>query len=178
MSTPVSKPVVARQPLPPTVEALLRYVLTAFGAYALGKGWVDDEGLQVLTGFVLVAAPVVWGLISTYTNRKEQLSVAEDPRVPDTVAVPSTADTSTIVRLLPALLLLTFFLGGCTTLQNPPTGGQGPDAPATAPGGRKAALCSAIELATLPDPSGATGTAEQQTFNALAAWANRWLRCP
>jgi hypothetical protein len=80
-------PVEASKPLRPTLEATARYVLTAGGSYALGRGWVQSDTLQFITGLFVVSLPA-WGIIGTYINRKEQRAVAENPAVPDSVMTP------------------------------------------------------------------------------------------
>lgn len=57
--------------------ALGRYILTAGGAYALGKGWVDQELLQLLTGLLTIAAPALYGVWKTWHNKSRLLTVAE-----------------------------------------------------------------------------------------------------
>lgn len=68
------------------LAALGRYLLTAGGAFALGKGWVDDDTLQFLTGLLTVAAPAAWGIYRAYANKRRLIDVAQDARVPDSVA--------------------------------------------------------------------------------------------
>lgn len=59
------------------LTTLGRYLLTAGGSYALGKGWIDGELLQLLTGLVAVVAPIVWGIYKTWTNKKQTIVLAD-----------------------------------------------------------------------------------------------------
>jgi len=65
------------------IAALLRYLLAACGAFALGRGWVDNETLQFITALVTVAAPMAYGVYKAYVH-KTQLLTAE-PYVPNNV---------------------------------------------------------------------------------------------
>jgi hypothetical protein len=55
------------------VSTLLRYLLASGGAFALGKGWIDDATLQFLTALVTVALPMGWGLWKTYQSKKTNI---------------------------------------------------------------------------------------------------------
>jgi len=71
--------------VPAQLAALLRYMLTALGSYAIGKGWIDGELLNVLTGLATVAAPAIWGMWRTWQTRKTMVTVGE--AAPNSVAV-------------------------------------------------------------------------------------------
>lgn len=66
------------------VATLLRYLLAAAGSFALGRGWIDSEALQALTGLVTVAAPIAWGIYRTYTAKQKLITTAA--YAPDSVA--------------------------------------------------------------------------------------------
>lgn len=66
------------------ITTLARYLLTAVGSFALGKGWIDGEALQMLTGLVTIAAPAAWGIWKTYTSKKQRIVLAE--AAPNSVA--------------------------------------------------------------------------------------------
>ena len=57
------------------ISTLLRYVVAAGGAFALGKGWIDDATLQFLTALVTVVLPMGWGLWKTYTAKDKLITV-------------------------------------------------------------------------------------------------------
>jgi hypothetical protein len=59
------------------ITTLVRYVLTAFGGYALGKGLIDNDTLNLVTGFVTVAIPAAWGLWKTYQHKKQAIDLAD-----------------------------------------------------------------------------------------------------
>lgn len=71
-----------------TIEGQLatlgRYLLTTLGGFALGRGWIDGEALQLLTGLLTVAAPTAWGIWKTFTAKKRQIVLAH--AAPDHVA--------------------------------------------------------------------------------------------
>lgn len=65
-------------------STLLRYLLASGGAFALGKGWIDDATLQFLTALVTVALPMGWGIWRTYTAKQKLIQTAQF--APDSVA--------------------------------------------------------------------------------------------
>jgi hypothetical protein len=68
-----------------TVGTLLRYLVTSVGGYALGKGWIDNELLQILTGLVTVGLPLAYGVYKNYVHKTQLLVTAE--AAPNSVAV-------------------------------------------------------------------------------------------
>lgn len=56
-----------------------RYILASGSAYALGKGWVTEQGLQVLTGLLGVLAPLVYGAWRQWHSKKTLIDAANDP---------------------------------------------------------------------------------------------------
>jgi hypothetical protein len=63
--------------IPGQLWALFRYILTAGGAYAIGKGWIDGELLTLLTGFATIAVPTMFGVWKVYHAKKESVALAE-----------------------------------------------------------------------------------------------------
>jgi hypothetical protein len=61
-----------------------RYLLTAAGAWAIGKGYITDQTLQAITTLVTIIAPAAYGMWRTY-HSKRQLVVAADA-APNSVA--------------------------------------------------------------------------------------------
>lgn len=59
------------------VTTLARYLLTTFGGFALGKGWIDSDMMQLLTGLVTIAAPTAWGIWKTYTSKLQRIELAD-----------------------------------------------------------------------------------------------------
>lgn len=74
MTTPIT---VTDNTLEGQITTLARYLLTAVGGFALGRGWIDNELLQLLTGIVTVAAPTAWGIWKTLQNKRQLITVAE-----------------------------------------------------------------------------------------------------
>lgn len=66
------------------IGTLARYLIAAAGAFALGKGWIDDATLQALTAVVTVAAPMAYGIWKTYTAKAKLIATAQF--APDDVA--------------------------------------------------------------------------------------------
>lgn len=67
------------------IGALLRYLLTAIGGFAIGKGWIASDLLELLTGLLTVAAPTAYGIWLTWRNRRALVAAAEV--APDAVAL-------------------------------------------------------------------------------------------
>lgn len=59
------------------LTTLGRYLLTTLGGYALGKGWIDSDLLQLLTGLVTIGLPTAWGIWKTYTAKQQAIALAE-----------------------------------------------------------------------------------------------------
>jgi hypothetical protein len=66
--------------VPGQFAALGRYVLTAVGAFALGRAWISNDALQLLT----VAAPTIYGVWKTWHSKEKLVEVAS--AAPDSVA--------------------------------------------------------------------------------------------
>lgn len=66
------------------VATLLRYLLAAAGSFALGRGWIDSEALQALTGLLTVAAPMAYGIWVQHKNKQKLIQTAA--YAPDSVA--------------------------------------------------------------------------------------------
>lgn len=66
------------------VGTLLRYLVAALGAFALGKDWIDDATLQALTGLVTIGLPIAWGIWKTYTGKQKLITTAQ--AAPESVA--------------------------------------------------------------------------------------------
>lgn len=85
MSTDTSPPFeVTDETLIGQLTTLVRYLLTSFGGYALGKGWIDNELLQALLGLVAVVVPAAYGVYKSYTNKTRLIIAAKS--APDSVA--------------------------------------------------------------------------------------------
>lgn len=84
MNDPDKPIVVTDDTLLPQLASLGRYVLTAGGAYVLGKGWLDGDTLAFLSGLVTVAAPAIYGVYKTWSNKTKLIAVAS--AAPDSVA--------------------------------------------------------------------------------------------
>jgi hypothetical protein len=66
------------------VATFARYLVTTLGGFALGKGWIDGDFLQLLTGFVTIGGPTAYGIYKTYTRKQQLITVAQ--AAPDHVA--------------------------------------------------------------------------------------------
>jgi hypothetical protein len=85
MSNDITPPLqVTDNTLEGQIATFARYLLTSVGGFALGKGWIDSEVLQLLTGLVTVAAPTAYGIYKTYTSKQRLITVAE--AAPNSVA--------------------------------------------------------------------------------------------
>lgn len=63
---------------------LARYVLTSGGSFALGKGWIDGDALQFITGIITIAAPAAYAIWKTYSDKQRLVTIAR--AAPDDVA--------------------------------------------------------------------------------------------
>jgi hypothetical protein len=66
------------------VTTAARYIVTTLGGYALGKGWIDNDLLQVLVGIVTILAPAAYGVYRTFTQKSQLITVAK--AAPNSVA--------------------------------------------------------------------------------------------
>lgn len=86
MSNDTTPPIeISPNQLPGQAGTLLRYILTTVGGYALGKGWIDDQLLQVLTALITVIAPLAYGMYKTWIHKSQLVVTAE--AAPNSVAV-------------------------------------------------------------------------------------------
>jgi len=69
--------------VPGQIFTLLRYIVATVGGYALGKGWLDSDGLEVLMGFATIVIPTAYGIYKSHVHKKQLLTV--EPAVPDTL---------------------------------------------------------------------------------------------
>lgn len=65
------------------IATLARYLLTTVGGFALGKGWIADDVLQLLTGLVTIGLPAAYGIYKTYTAKVRLIEAAK--AAPDSV---------------------------------------------------------------------------------------------
>lgn len=86
MSNDITPPIeVSDNTLEGQIATFARYFITSVGAFALGKGWVTNEALQVLTGLVTVGAPMAYGIYKTWTAKTRLITIARS--ADDSVAV-------------------------------------------------------------------------------------------
>jgi hypothetical protein len=70
---------ITTEALPATIAALLRYAVSAFGAFAVGKGWVSPESLPGVAAMIVSIATVAYGLWKTH-SRQTKLVAATSSR--------------------------------------------------------------------------------------------------
>jgi hypothetical protein len=63
----------------------LRYGLTTIGAYAIGKGWIDGDLLQLIVALATVIAPAAFAFYRSHQQKKQLVTIAS--AAPDSVAV-------------------------------------------------------------------------------------------
>jgi hypothetical protein len=81
-----SKPIeIDPNSVPGQLAALGRYMLTAGGSFALGRGWIDGDVLTFITGLLTVAAPAAYGIWKTHQNKVLTVKLAD--AAPNTKAV-------------------------------------------------------------------------------------------
>ena len=72
-------------PLPDMLWAALRQIAPPIATFALGKGWIDNDLLILLTAIAGVLWPIVAGQLKTRERATQLATAASDPRVPDEV---------------------------------------------------------------------------------------------
>lgn len=77
---------VSASPLPDQLWSGVRQMATAVIAFALGRHWIEGDTATML-GMVGGGAIIVWGQLKTRHRATQLANIANDPRVPDAVAV-------------------------------------------------------------------------------------------
>ena len=77
--------VVNESPIPDNIATALRSIAIAVGAWAVGKGYLEEDIASALGTVLLVLVPFVWSQIKTYKRSNQLATLAE--RAPDSVAV-------------------------------------------------------------------------------------------
>lgn len=83
-NAPAQPIVVSDQTATPPIFAALRYALTAVGAWLIGKGYITDQTLEMLTALVTVVAPTLYGIWLSYRNKQKLIATAD--AAPNSVA--------------------------------------------------------------------------------------------
>lgn len=87
MSDTTTEPVtVGASALPSLLTTLLRYVAGPIGGFLVGKGWIMADQVPQVAGVLLSIGAAGWGLYQTWRSHSKLLTVAQDPRVPASVA--------------------------------------------------------------------------------------------
>lgn len=82
---PEETPVIVKDSAAPAqLMTALRSLLLAAGAYAVGRGWVDDGLVQAAVPVLLIVGPLIWSQFSTRKKQAQLVTLAN--RVPDSVA--------------------------------------------------------------------------------------------
>ena len=77
--------IINADPMPAQLATLLRYVLTTLGGYAIAKGWISGDALEMVTSITLVAAPMLYGIWWTRQNKSNLVRAGS--AAPDCIAV-------------------------------------------------------------------------------------------
>lgn len=64
------------------VIIILRYVLIAGGAFAIGRGWATEEQVEVFTGGAITIATVLWGMYVRWNTKSVPIVTADRRDVP------------------------------------------------------------------------------------------------
>jgi len=85
MSNDMTPPIqVSDNTLEGQIATFARYLVVTVGGFALGKGWIDGDFLQLITGLVTIGGPSAYGIYKTYTMKVRLITVAQ--AAPDSVA--------------------------------------------------------------------------------------------
>lgn len=60
-----------------TLATAGRYLMTAGGAYALARGWIDSALLELIVGLVTIVAPGIYGAWKARTNKRKLITAAD-----------------------------------------------------------------------------------------------------
>jgi hypothetical protein len=66
------------------IGAFLRHALTAVGAWAVSKGWVDGAMMEQLVGAVLVFGSFIWSLVQKKSAQAQITKAEVAPAQPPT----------------------------------------------------------------------------------------------
>lgn len=53
------------------IAAGVRQIVLIIGGYAIGKGWLDGDTVEMLGAVALIAVPLIWGQIKTRNMAKK-----------------------------------------------------------------------------------------------------------
>lgn len=82
----MSDPIIVREnPYPAGVSTVIRYALTALGAFLVSRGIFSQDMINDVIGAVLVILPAAYGLYRTVILKKEAVVMAA--ALPNDVAV-------------------------------------------------------------------------------------------
>lgn len=76
MAEPEPAIVVNPTSLPAQIATLVRYLITALGAYAIGKGWLEQDTLNFVLALSATVVPMAYGIYKAWTNN-QKLKVLE-----------------------------------------------------------------------------------------------------
>jgi hypothetical protein len=81
----VNKPIeVSGTTLPTVLATVLRYLVTTFGAFAVGRGWVEAENVEGIVTILVTVATAAYGIWKTRKAKNELIVTAE--AAPNSVA--------------------------------------------------------------------------------------------
>ena len=87
MAEDVQEPIEANpSPLPDQLWAALRQIAPPIMAYAIGKGWIQDDTAALIGALAAIAWPIIAGQLKTRLRAKQLATVAANPEVPAHVA--------------------------------------------------------------------------------------------
>jgi len=73
-------------PIPDQLWAAVRQVAPAIATFAIGRGWIADDVVVLMTVVVGVVWPIVVGQMKTRKRATQLATVAASPDVPEHVA--------------------------------------------------------------------------------------------
>lgn len=77
MAEPQTPIIVSDTTATPTLGALIRYLLTAIGSFAIGRGWVTDETMQAATALAMIVGPAAYGIYLSWKNKRKLITAAD-----------------------------------------------------------------------------------------------------
>lgn len=56
----------------------VRYVVSAFGGYLVGRGWISGDVMEIALAIVTTATPMAIGMVLTRINKKQIIEVKRE----------------------------------------------------------------------------------------------------
>jgi hypothetical protein len=89
MNDPISKPIIITDSsIGKQAVTAVQYIVTAVGAFLLGRGWIKEDTIVLMGLLIPVVVPAIIGMYKTWKGNEQKKSIVNDPQtiVPSNVA--------------------------------------------------------------------------------------------